>query len=143
MKAVSEFRALVVEDYKPFLDYVCSTLRRLPNVQVVDEVQNGLEAVERAQALQPDLILLDIGLPGLNGIEAAHRIRRVAPDARILFITQETSDESVHEAFSLGAWGYVIKAQAGKDLLLAVEAILGGRKFASKGLCGHSIGDSI
>jgi two-component system nitrate/nitrite response regulator NarL len=135
---VGEFRTLVVEDNKPFLDFVTSTLRRQPNLQIVGEVQNGIEAVERAEALQPDLILLDIGLPGLNGIEAAHRIRKLAPDARIVFLTQETSDEIVYEAFNLGAWGYVIKAQAGKELPLAIETILSGKKFVSDGLNGRA-----
>ena len=114
-----------------------STLHRQPNLRIVGEAQNGIDAVERAEALQPDLILLDIGLPGLNGIEAAHRIRRLVPDARILFLTQETAAEIVGEAFDLGAWGYVIKAQAGKELLLAVEAILSGKKFVSDGLNSH------
>ena len=134
---VAEFRTLVVEDNKSFLDLVTSTLRRQPNLRIVGEAQNGIDAVERAEALQPDLILLDIGLPGLNGIEAAHRIRRLVPDARILFLTQETAAEIVGEAFDLGAWGYVIKAQAGKELLLAVEAILSGKKFVSDGLNSH------
>jgi DNA-binding NarL/FixJ family response regulator len=134
---VAEFRTLVVEDNKSFLDFVTSTLHRQPNLRIVGEVQNGIDAVERAEALQPDLILLDIGLPGLNGIAVAHRIRRLVPDARILFLTQETDAEIVGEAFDLGAWGYVIKAQAGKELLLAVEAILSGKKFVSDGLNSH------
>jgi DNA-binding NarL/FixJ family response regulator len=134
---VAEFRTLVVEDNKSFLDFVTSTLHRQRNLRIVGEAQNGIDAVERAEALQPDLILLDIGLPGLNGIEAAHRIRRLVPDARILFLTQETAAEIVGEAFDLGAWGYVIKAQAGKELLLAVEAILSGKKFVSDGLNSH------
>src|SRR6266576_2611239 len=134
---VAEFRILVVEDNKSFLNFVTSTLHRQPNVRSVGEAQNGIDAVERAEALQPDLILLDIGLPGLNGIAVAHRIRRLVPDARILFLTQETDAEIVGEAFDLGAWGYVIKAQAGKELLLAVEAILSGKKFVSDGLNSH------
>src|ERR1700751_3025211 len=100
---VGEFRTLVVEDNKPFLDFVTSTLRRQPNLQIVGEVQNGIEAVERAEALQPDLILLDIGLPGLNGIEAAHRIRKLAPDARIVFLSQESAVEIFYVFFTLCA----------------------------------------
>ena len=134
---VAEFRILVVEDNKSFLNFVTSTLHRQPNLRIVGEAQNGIDAVERAEALQPDLILLDIGLPGLNGIAVAHRIRRLVPHARILFLTQETDAEIVGEAFDLGAWGYVIKAQAGKELLLAVEAILSGKKFVSDGLNSH------
>jgi DNA-binding NarL/FixJ family response regulator len=131
---VSQFRILIVEDHEQFLQFLDSTVRRLSNVQVVDKVQNGLEAVERAEALQPDLILLDIGLPGLNGIDAAHRIRSLAPDSQIIFVTQENSAETVHEAFSLGASGYVIKSQAARDLPAAIDAVIRGNRFARDGL---------
>lgn len=142
--AISEFRTLVVEDNEAFLQFVISTLRQQPNVQIVCEARDGIEAVERAEALQPDLILLDIGLPGLNGIEAAYLIRELAPDARILFLSQESAAEIIREAFKLGAWGYVIKAQAVKELPLAVEALLNGKKaFASEELYGPARGNSI
>jgi DNA-binding NarL/FixJ family response regulator len=131
---VLQIRILIVEDHKPFLHFVSSTLRQRENVKVVGEVQDGLEAVQRAQELQPDLILLDIGLPGLNGIDAAYRIRTVAPDARILFLSQESSAEVVQEAFALGAWGYVIKAQAARELPVAIDQVICGTKFASQGL---------
>jgi CheY-like chemotaxis protein len=132
--AVLQIRILIVEDHKSFLHFVSSTLRQLENVQVVGEVHDGLEAVQRAQELQPDLIVLDIGLPSLNGIEAAYRIRTVAPDARILFLSQESSAEVVQEAFALGAWGYVIKTQAAKELPVAIGNVSQGTKFASQGL---------
>jgi two-component system nitrate/nitrite response regulator NarL len=132
--ALLEIRILIVEDHKPFLHFVSSTLRQRENVQVVGEVHDGLEAVQRAQELQPDLILLDIGLPRLNGIDAAYRIRTVAPDARILFLSQESSAEVVREAFALGAWGYVIKAQAARELSVAIDQVIYGTKFASQGL---------
>ncbi|HEV2730029.1 MAG TPA: response regulator transcription factor [Terriglobales bacterium] len=138
-KLVQQLRALVVEDYSPFLDYVCSTLQRRENVEIVGKAQNGLDAVERAKALQPDLIFLDIGMPGLNGIEAAGRIRTVAPAARIVFLTQESASEIVYEALSLGAWGYIHKPSVGQDLHRALEGILQGRKFVSEGLDGHAL----
>jgi two-component system, NarL family, nitrate/nitrite response regulator NarL len=131
-------RVLVVEDHRLFLDFVSSTLRQYPNLQVIGEVQDGLEAVDCAEALEPDLILLDVGLPGLNGIDAAHRIRELVPDARIVFVTQESSPEVVREALNLGAAGYVTKTKAGKDLPLAVEAAIQGRMFVSAGLDGHA-----
>jgi PAS domain-containing protein len=81
--------------------------------------------------------LLDIGLPNLNGIEAARRIRKLAPKTKILFLSQESSDDVVQEAFNLGAWGYVVKAHAGSELLPAVEAVLQGKKFVSRGLAGQ------
>jgi len=100
-------------------------------LQVICEVSDGLEAVHKAEELKPDLILLDIGLPTLNGIEAARQIRKLAPDSKIVFLSQESSAEVVEEALRLGAWGYVLKTRAGSDLLPAVEAILSGKRFVS------------
>ena len=104
---------------------------------MIGEGRDGLEAVHQAEALQPDLILLDIGLPGLNGIEAARRIGKLAPNARIIFLTQESSADVVREAFRLGAWGYVTKVQAGQELLIAVESVMQSKQFRSNGLDGH------
>ena len=104
---------------------------------MVCEVADGLAAVQKAEELKPDLILLDISLPSLNGIEAGRQIRKVAPNAKILFLSQESSEDVVREALSLGARGYVIKTQAGSELLPAVEAVLRGKKFVSKGVHGH------
>ena len=129
-----QIRTLIVEDHKPFLNFVSSTLQHQENVLVIGEVQDGLQAVQRAQELQPDLILLDIGLPGLNGIDAAYRIRTVAPHAKIVFLTQESSAELVQEAFALGALGYVVKTQAARELPVAIDNVIRGTKFASQGL---------
>jgi hypothetical protein len=84
------------------------------------------------------LIVLDIGLPTLNGIEAARRIRKLCPECKILFMSQESSADVAQEAFSLGAMGYVVKAHAGSELLAAVEEVCQGRQFVSRGLSGHN-----
>jgi len=124
-------RVLVVEDFAPFRQFICSTLEKRRELQVICEVSDGLEAVEKAGELKPDLILLDIGLPALNGIEAARRIRNLVPEAKIIFVSQESSAEVMQEALSLGAWGYVVKTRAGSDLLPAVEAVLLEKQFVS------------
>jgi DNA-binding NarL/FixJ family response regulator len=103
--AMASVRVLVVEDFEPFRRFLCSTLGNESDLQVVGEASDGLEAVQQAQALQPDLILLDIGLPTLNGIEAARRIRKVAPQSKILFVSQESSTDVVEEALGTGARG--------------------------------------
>jgi DNA-binding NarL/FixJ family response regulator len=131
---MSLIRVLVVEDFDPFRQFICSTLRKRPGLQVICEVSNGLEAVQKAEELKPDLILLDIGLPGLNGIEAARQIRQLATQSKIIFVSQESSPEVVQEALSLGAWGYIVKPRAASDLVVAVEAVLEGRRFVSSGL---------
>jgi DNA-binding NarL/FixJ family response regulator len=128
---------LEVEDYEPFRRFVCSTLEKRTELQVVGEVSDGLEAVQKAEELRPDLILLDVGLPTLNGIEPARRIRKLSPQSKILFVSQETSTDVVQEALGLGAMGYVAKTNAGIELLVAVEAVCQSRRFVSAGLAGH------
>ena len=127
-------RILLVEDFEPLLRYEISLLQENPEWQIIGEATDGLEAVQKAEELRPDLILLDIGLPKLNGIEAARKIRVLIPGSRIIFVTQEYSAEVVTEALSFGAWGYVLKVSAGSDLFAAVEAVLGGGQFVSRGL---------
>jgi DNA-binding NarL/FixJ family response regulator len=124
----------VVEDYEPFRRFICSMLGKRSELLVVGEISDGLEAVQKAEELQPDLIVLDIGLPSLNGIEAARRIRRLSPASRILFLSQESSADVVHEVLALGAMGYVVKACAGSELLAAVGAVLEEGQFVSSGL---------
>ena len=138
----SSIRVLVVEDFAPFRKFICSTLGKRPSLQIVGEVSDGLEAVRQAEELKPDLILLDIGLPTLNGIEAARRIRKLTPRSRIIFVSQESSPDVVQEAFTLGAWGYVLKTRAASDLLAALEAVLEGGQFVSPGLVRHNCSDA-
>jgi len=131
---MSSVSVLVVEDFEPFRQFVCSTVGDSSELQVICEVSDGLEAVQKAEELQPDLILLDIGLPTLNGIEVARQIRKLSPQSKILFVSQESSAEVIEEALSLGAMGYVVKVHAGSELLAAVEAVREGRQFVSSGV---------
>jgi DNA-binding NarL/FixJ family response regulator len=124
----------VVDDFEAWRRFVCSTLQKNPELQVIGEASDGLEAVHRAKELQPDLIVLDLGLPKLNGIEAARQIRKLSPESKILFLTQESSADVVRAALDSGAQGYVLKARAGIDLLPAVKAVLENRQFVSSGL---------
>jgi DNA-binding NarL/FixJ family response regulator len=127
----------VVDDFELFRRFICSTLGKRQDLQVICEASDGPEAVQKVGELKPDLILLDIGLPTLNGIEAARKIRKLAPESKIIFVSQESSADLVQEALSLGALGYVWKTSAGSDLLAAVEAVLENRQFVSSGLSGE------
>jgi DNA-binding NarL/FixJ family response regulator len=129
--AASSIRVMVAEDFQPFRQFVCSKLEQRPELRVACEVCDGLEAVQKAEELEPDLILLDIGLPTLNGLEAARRILELSPGSKIIFSSQETAADIVQEAMRLGAWGYVFKTHAEGDLLLAIDAVLSGKRFVS------------
>lgn len=131
-------RILAVDDFEPYRLIVSSLLHERSDLQVICGVSDGLQAVEKAQELKPDLILMDIGLPGLNGIEAARRILTLVPGSKIIFLTQESSPEVIEEAISLGAWGYVLKIQAEADLLAAVDAVLQGKQFFNDGSSSSS-----
>ncbi|HKF06243.1 MAG TPA: response regulator transcription factor [Candidatus Sulfotelmatobacter sp.] len=134
---LSTVRILVIDDYEPWRRFIASTLLKRPELQIVGEGADGMEAVERARELQPDLILLDIGLPKLNGIKAALRIRECAPRARILFFTENSSRDIAEEAMRTGD-GYIVKAAAAQELLPALEAVLRGGKFFSTLLGGDN-----
>ena len=136
----STYRVLVVDDYKPWRSFVTRTLHKRSELQVVGEASDGFEAVLKTLELQPDLILLDIGLPTLHGFEAARQIRKLSPASRIIFVSQESSADVVQEALSIGASGYVVKADAGSDLLAAITAVLRVEQFVGKRFADHDFG---
>ena len=132
-------RILVVDDYDPWRRFVTSTFRNETKFLIVGEAADGLAAVEKARLLQPDLILLDIGLPGINGIEAARKMRAATPNANILFVSENRSWDIAEEALRTGARGYVVKSDAGRDLLPGIEDALQNREFVSSSLAKHSL----
>jgi DNA-binding NarL/FixJ family response regulator len=129
-------RVLAVDDYEPWHNFYKTVLRKQPNLHVIGHVSDGLEAVQQAQKLRPDLILLDIGLPTLNGIEAARRIRDVSPASEILFVSENRSPDIVEATWNIGAGGYVVKSDAARELLTAISAVLEGKRFTSASLSG-------
>ena len=131
---VPSITILIVDDFEPFRRLVCSILRERPEFRIIDQASDGLQAIQKAEEQQPDLILLDIGLPILNGMMVARRVRKLAPASRILFLTQESSPDVVREGLGLGALGYVYKPRASSDLLPAIDAVLGGAQFVSQGV---------
>ena len=127
---VSPVRILVVEDFPQFRQFVCSTLGERDDLQIVGEAADGLEAVRKAVELEPDLIVMDIGLPFLDGIKAARQICKLVPKSKIIFLSQESSADVIEEALSFGACGYVVKAKA-TELCTAVDAVISGKRFLS------------
>jgi len=127
-------RILHVEDSEPFRQLVFSIFQENSDSHFIEQAADGLEGVQKAENLKPDLVLLDIGLPKLNGIDVAKLIRKRSSNSRIVFLTQETDLDVVKAALDTGALGYVHKQRAGIELRTAVEAALRGRKFVSRNL---------
>jgi DNA-binding NarL/FixJ family response regulator len=130
---VRSSKILVVDDFERFRRLIVSMLQERAEFRIT-EASDGLQAVQKAEQQQPDLILLDIALPILNGMMVARRVRKLAPTAKILFLSQEDSPAVVREALGLGALGYVHKARSHSDLLPAIDAVLQGKPFVSSGL---------
>jgi DNA-binding NarL/FixJ family response regulator len=131
----------IVDDYEDWRRTVRQLLEERPELQVTCEVSDGLEAVQKAGELKPDLIVLDIGLPKLNGIEAARQIRQLAPSTKIIFLSQDNSLDPDELALSTGARGYVYKRDVRSDLLPAIEAVLRGKRFVSSGVKDYKFTD--
>jgi two-component system nitrate/nitrite response regulator NarL len=126
---MSQVRVLVVEDFLPFRRFVCSALQKRSDLQVICEASDGMEALQKFEELRPELVILDIGLPTLNGIEVARRILRVFPRSKIIFLSQESSPDVVQSALDAGAMGYVVKTRAASDLMAAVDAVISEQQF--------------
>jgi DNA-binding NarL/FixJ family response regulator len=139
---LSSIRILVADDHKDWRNQVRLLLQARPEWQVISEVSDGEEAVRKTEELKPDLILLDIDLPRLNGIEAARQIRQLSPDSKIVFLSMENSLDVVQGALSTGAQGYVYKARARRELLSAIDAVLSGQQFVTSLLKGHRFSNS-
>lgn len=130
-------RILVVDDFEPWRRFVSSTFQKEKDLQILLEVSDGLEAVYRGEDLRPDLVVLDIGLPTLNGIRAGQRIREVSPNSKILFLSEQNSPDIAEAALEAGGAGYVIKSDAGRELLAAVRAVREGKRYISTRLVGQ------
>lgn len=132
-------RILVADDYEPWRRFVASLiLFRQPQWGIVGEASDGAEVVRKAEELEPDLVLLDIRMPKMNGVEAARQILKIVPSAKLLFLSEFDSLEKVEEALRTGAHGYVVKLDAVKDLVCAVESVFRGERFVSTGIRGGS-----
>ena len=139
----SRLRVLVVEDHEPIRRVICELLQERADLLIVGEAADGLDAIRQAEALRPDVVMLDIGLPRLSGIEVAGRLRAKVPDAKLMFVTNESSLEVVEQAFRRGAHGYVYKPRVQRDILPVLDAIIRGGRFVSGGLERVAQGDSL
>jgi len=133
----ASLRVLVVDDHDGWRRFVSGIVAMQPEWRVIGQASDGLEAVQMTEQLQPGLILLDIGLPKLNGLDAARQIQAVAPTTKILCVSENRSRDIAEAALASGAGGYVVKSDVGTDLLLAIRSVLEGKRFISASLTGR------
>ena len=129
---MASVRSLFVDEFEPWRRAACAILQQNKHLEVIGEGSDGLEAIQKSEELQPDLVLLEIRLASLNGLEAARQIRTVSPGSKILFLTLEDSPDFVQEALRVGALGYVIKSDAASNLLPAVRAVMHNQRFVPR-----------
>jgi len=123
---------LVVDDHPVVRKTICALLRAEPDFEVLCDATNGTEAVIQAMDLKPDVVVLDISMPGLNGLDAARLIKKAAPSAEILFLSQHTELDTIRQAFHVGGLGYVVKSDAGKELVPAVHAVRAKNRYLNE-----------
>lgn len=126
---MSLLRILIADDHDVARRGIRSLLEAHPGWEICGEAKDGREAVEFANRARPDLVLLDIGMPGLNGLDAARQIHAACPDIRILILTMHDTEQLVREVLAVGARGYLLKSDSGRDLVAAVEALQNHRTF--------------
>jgi DNA-binding NarL/FixJ family response regulator len=129
---VAQVRILIVDDFEPWRRFVKAALYQEPGMQIVGSAPDGLEAVAKAQILRPDLILMDISLPTLNGIEATRQINRLVPEAKVIFLSLEREQDIVESALAAGGRGYVAKSDAHRELPSAMKVVADGNRYVSR-----------
>jgi len=124
-------RVLVADDYEPWRRHVSSALQKQPQLQLGGEASDGVEAVQKAQELIADIVLLDVNLPKLNGFKVAQRILEHLPQSKIILCSADRSFDLAAEALRMGACGYIVKSDADTELVRALEAVLEGKQYVS------------
>jgi DNA-binding NarL/FixJ family response regulator len=130
-------RVLVVDDHAVIRRGVQAILRPFSEWEICGEADSGQEAVRLAEVMKPEIIIMDVSMPGLNGLEATRIIRDLLPNAKVLLLTLHSSAELVRSAFRAGARGYVLKSDAEPELVRALNVILGDGTYVSPGIDGH------
>ena len=129
-------RLLVVDDFRLWRDCIQEHVEGHPDLQIAGSASDGLEALEKVRELRPDLVLLDISLPKLSGIETARQIRKLSPNCKIVFLTGHSYPEMVRGALEAGGCGYVHKEDALTELFAGLEAALAGQQYLSSSVMG-------
>lgn len=127
-------RVLLVDDHRIFRESLRILLAQMPNILVVGEAGDGQEAIELARQLVPDIVCMDIGMPGINGIKATRELRTVCPAVKVIALSTHADNVYVMDMMAAGASGYVTKAEGGQELLRAIEAVGNGHQYLCAGI---------
>lgn len=130
-------RVFLVEDFSPFREFLRTALEQMPGFEIVGEAEDGIEAVQKIRELNPDLILVDVGLPHLSGIDVARQVQSFSAHAIILFVSQICDWDIIEHAFLYGARGYVVKSDAAAEFVTAVESVARGTHYISATAVRH------
>ena len=128
---MSIIRVLVVDDFVPWHHFVSYLIDSESDLQITSVAYDGLDAIQKAKELQPDLILMDLSMPGMNGIDATRQILMHSPRSKVLFVSEQRDSDLIHAAFEVGACGYALKTDSNSDLLLGIRTVLRGQPFVS------------
>jgi DNA-binding NarL/FixJ family response regulator len=125
---------LAVDDFLPWHHFVLELFASQHDLQISAVAFDGLEAVQKAQEIHFDLILMDLSLPGMNGIDATRQIRAHSPGTKVLFLSEHRDSDLIQAAFDVGACGYILKSDSNLDLIVGIRAVLSGQQFVSRSL---------
>jgi DNA-binding NarL/FixJ family response regulator len=131
---MSVIHVLVVDDFTPWHRFVSHLFDSESDLQITSVAIDGLDAVQKAKQFRPDLVLMDLSLPGTNGIDATHQILTHSPRSKVLVVTEHRDSDLIRAAFEVGACGYVLKSDCSSDLLLGIRTVLMGQWFVSRSL---------
>ena len=139
---MQSFRELGLEDVRhsnsrnflPCHEFVQQLFESEVDLKVIATAIDGFEALQKAIELRPDVILMDLSLPGMNGLEATRHIRILRPASKILFLSEDRGCELIEVAFQVGGFGYILKSDSHSDLLIGIRAVLRGQRFVSRSL---------
>jgi DNA-binding NarL/FixJ family response regulator len=140
---VKQVRVLLADDHALIREGLRALLERHPSVEVVGEAGNGREAVKLAEEKRPDVVLMDIAMPDLNGLDATRQIRRLVPTARVLVLTMYDDRDYIYELLRAGASGYLLKGAAAADLLAAIDVVAKGGMFLEPPVAGLVVEESL
>ena len=128
---MTKTRVLLAEDHTIVRKGLCALLDAEPSIEVIGEAQDGREALLKAEQLHPDIVLMDISMPGLNGLEATRQIKKRFPEVKVLILTVHSDEEYIRQILRAGASGYLVKQAAPNELISAIEAIQRGESYLS------------